>query len=178
MAGDVLRRLCSQFGPEDQRAAQQWLCHHTWAVYPRSQRAGCSRQTLGRSWRGLLHGQRPARKKRRWVWARGYPKDEVGKEEEQAHMPSLPGDVLLRSPLCCAAHGIHLVPNLGTEPKEGLGRVPSSSTLIPLVSWTLSCYKPIHSLTHMPDDQWAPSLCSHTLTLWSNLLFKKGFTTL
>lgn len=51
----------------------------------------------------------------------------------KAHMPSLPGDVLLRSPLCCAAQGIHLVPNLGTEPEEGSGRVPSSSTLIPLV---------------------------------------------
>ena len=48
----------------------------------------------------------------------------------KAHMPSLPGDVLLKSPPCCAVHGIHLVPSLHTEPEEvGFPPPPPSSRL-------------------------------------------------
>ena len=134
MAGDVLRRLCSQFGPEDQRAAQLRLCHHTWAVYPQSRRAGCPRQTPGRSRRGLLHGQIPARKKRN--------------RRPKARVPSLPGDVLLKSPPCCAVHGIHLAPNLHTEPKElGFPPPPPSSLLSP------EPFPATSPLTHSPTHQ-------------------------
>lgn len=77
-------------------------------------------------------------------------------------MPSLPGDVL-KSPPCCAVHGIHL----GSESSyraQG-GGVPSLPHPHPSCLLNPSCYKPIHSFTHTPDDQWAPSLYSYALTL-------------
>lgn len=52
---------------------------------------------------------------------------------------------------------------------------------IPLVSRTLFCYSPVHSIhsvTHQRVTKHRLPHVANALTLWSSLLFKKGLTTL
>ena len=75
----------------------------------------------------------------------------------KARMPSLPGDVLLKSPLCCAVHGIHLVPSLHTEPEEvGFPPPPPSSLLSP------EPFPATSPFTHSPISSWPSIVSLHT----------------
>ena len=79
----------------------------------------------------------------------------------KAHMPSLPGDVLLKSPPCCAVHGIHLVPSLHTEPEEvGFPPPPPSSLLSPEPFPATSPFT--HSPTHQTISGHLPCAAMHS----------------